>query len=252
MGIEQPLGDRHQVAGDEDLVDQLGVLAAARRPLQDDGPAQALEQRPHAREHRRLAADHDRQPRLAGASTSPPDTGASRLATPRPRRGVDLARQRGLAGGHVDQHRAGRGAGERAVGPEHPLAHVVREADHGEDDVRALRRGARRVRPCGAAREQRRRPRRRAGEDGRRMSAVEEMAAHRRPHDTSADPTDPHRSRPLSSSGPPTASIGGDRHPRVPPSAAARRASPAGGRRKRNTKRLEQELIATVPIYLAC
>jgi hypothetical protein len=79
-------------------------------------------------------------------------------------------------------HGTGRGAGERAVGSEHHLAHVVREADHGEHDVGTGRGRARRVGPDGAARQEPFGARRRASEDRDAMAAVEQMArTSRRP-----------------------------------------------------------------------
>ena len=82
--------------------------------------------------------------RASRAPTSPPETGASRLITPRcERRAGDLHGQRRLARGHIDQDRSRAAAGQGAVAAEDHLANVRRIADDAEDHLGLLGHGPR-------------------------------------------------------------------------------------------------------------
>ena len=92
--------------------------------------------------------------RASRAPTSPPETGASRLITPRGERlPGNFHGQRRLAGGHVDEDRPRAAAGQDAVAAEDHLADVRRIADDAEDHVGLLGHGPRRRGPAGTRRQ---------------------------------------------------------------------------------------------------
>ena len=148
------------------------------------------------------------------APTSPPDTGASMLTTPRCRGLLgNLHRQRRPAGRHVHQHAARRAAGQRAVLAQQHVPHVFRKADDREHHVRRGGHVARRIGPAGAALDQLGRLRLGSREDRRLVTGVNEMAAHRPAHHAGADPAD-------------TCCLRGDLHPvKITRPAAGRRSS---------------------------
>ena len=195
MSVEQRLADADHAGRDQDLVHHLRVLPGAGGPLMNDRPAEAGKERLPALERVAIAADHDREPRLARTDVAARDWRVERRHAARPCRVVDVARERRLARRHVDQHAAGSGAGEHAVATEHDLTHVAGCADHREHDVGRGSDRARRVCPDGVAREQRLGAGTRAREHRQPISACEQMAAQRRPHEAGADPPYPRRLR---------------------------------------------------------
>ncbi len=153
VGVEQRLADADHVAGDQDLVDHLGVLAGAGAALADDRLAHRLPSRAAAPRPPSASPPIMIESRASRAPTSPPETGASTACTPCAAAACgDLDRQRRLAGGHVDDDAARPAAGQHAVGPEDHLAHVGRIADHGEDHVRRPRPRPWACRPSGRPR----------------------------------------------------------------------------------------------------
>ena len=115
------------------------MLSGAGAALEHDRLAERLEQRADALERALRAADHDHERRVASPDVASGDGRVERVDAHRARGLVDLARERRLARRHVDEHRPRTRAREHAVLAEHHLAHVAREADDGEDDVRGGR-----------------------------------------------------------------------------------------------------------------
>jgi len=83
----------------------------------------------------RLAADHDRQARLACADVAARHRRIHRMRTPSAGCGVDLAGEARFAGAHIDEDLAGARSRDRAALAEQDRAHVCREAQHREDDI---------------------------------------------------------------------------------------------------------------------
>jgi hypothetical protein len=108
IAVEQGLADADHGAGDDHLVDQLGVLPGPGTALVDDRLTHRLETGHDRLGGLAVAADHDREPRLAGAHVAAGDRGIDRVDPSRGGRLGDLLRQRGLAGGHVHDDLARR------------------------------------------------------------------------------------------------------------------------------------------------
>ena len=82
---DDALGDAEVGAGQDDLVDRLDRLAGADRPDVGDGPAEGVQDRSRVLDVALVAADEDRQRRVAGALREPPETGASTMRRSRSR-----------------------------------------------------------------------------------------------------------------------------------------------------------------------
>jgi hypothetical protein len=166
------------------------LLARAGPALVDDRLPHHLKARSERLHDVALAADHDRESRLAGADVPPRDGRVDRMDAALPRRVRDLDCERGLARRHVDEHRSGASPREDTVPTEDDVAYVVGKPDHREHDV--ARRGdlSRRRLPGRSAREQGLRLRARAVEHRECVAGVAEMAGHARPHHPEADPAD--------------------------------------------------------------
>ena len=82
----------------------------------DDGLAHRLPARVKRVDHFLFAADHDRQPRFAGADVAAGDRSVDAVHAAFLAACGDLDGQRRLAGGHVHENRARPAAGQRALG----------------------------------------------------------------------------------------------------------------------------------------
>ena len=154
------------------------MLAGAGRSLVHDRLAHRCKQRPQGVDDFFLAADHDRQPRLFRPDVAAGD-GASTACTFLALAGLgDLDRQRWLAGRHVDEHGPWPGAGERALGAQRDLAHVVRIADDRENHVGRRGNRPRRIGELGPLFHQRLGLLGRAVIDRGLVSGGDQMAAH--------------------------------------------------------------------------
>ena len=125
--VEQALADADHRAGDHDLIAHLGVLAGAGPALVHDVLAHDLEQRRHARDRVGVAADHDRERRVARADVAAGHRRVNRRGTLGARSRRDLDRQAGLGRGHVD----GNGAGPQR--PQHARVAEIDIADIGRE-----------------------------------------------------------------------------------------------------------------------
>ena len=190
VAVEQRLAHADHRAGDHDLVAHLGVLARPRPALIENPLAHRLEQRHQAVDGRLVAADHDRQRRVARADVAARDRRIHGVGALRPRRLVDLLRQRRFGRRHVDEDLTGARGREQSVGAEIDLAHVGREADDGEHDIGLVADRLRRVGPGRAVLDQAEGFFLRSRADDDRVALVQDVAAHRSAHDTGPDPAD--------------------------------------------------------------
>ena len=183
---QQGLRHRLDVQRDDDLVGHLRGLAVAVAPHQRDVPAHQLEQRAHAFEYPRLAADHDGQRGVARADLAARHRRVEVVAA----EFADalrefLGRDRGDRA-HVDHDLVASQAFGHAAGPEQHDLHVRRVRQHQEHDVGLARHLGRR----GAAHG-------RAVDDGvgvmaarvheQLMPGGDQVRGHRRAHDAQAD-----------------------------------------------------------------
>ena len=126
------------------------------------------------------------------APTSPPETGASMLTTPRfGGRVGNLDGQRRLARRHVDEHAARLRAGQRAVVAENHFANVLRESRRSRTRRRtaaATSRGE--SAHCAPRSTSVVGLRLGAIENGDLVAGVDQVAAHRAAHHAGADPAD--------------------------------------------------------------
>ena len=139
-----------------------------------------------------IAADHDRQGGVLGADIAAGNRGIEAVHAFRLGRGVDFLGQRRFAGGHVDEDAARLAAGEGAFFAEEDFAHVLGEADDGEDDVAGLGDLLRGGGPFRALFQERLHVGLvlRAIIDGRCIALGEGVLAHPASHDAGADPAD--------------------------------------------------------------
>ncbi|OIQ82618.1 hypothetical protein GALL_355820 [mine drainage metagenome] len=188
-GEQQRFGHRFDVQRDDDLVGDLGRLPGAAGADQRDVATHALEQRAHAREGLVAAAAHDGQRRRLGADFAAGHRrvdviGAQRLDA----RGEVLGLQRGDRA-HVDDDLARAQALRDAVVAEQHAFDVGRVGQHQEHDVGALGDFARAGAGLRAGVEQRRRH---AAARMRVQRGVrgQQVARHRRAHDSQSDESD--------------------------------------------------------------
>ena len=103
--VEQAFADANHGAGDHDLIAHLRVLAGAGPALVDDVLAHDLEERRHARDRVGVAADHDRQRRVARADVAARHRRVDGGGTLGARGRRDLDREARLGRRHVDGDR---------------------------------------------------------------------------------------------------------------------------------------------------
>ena len=189
--VDERLAHADHPGGDRELVDHLGVLAGPGRALELDRLAQGVEHGSRARERVPVAAHHDHERSVAGAHVSARHRGVERADVLGLGGFVDLDRERGLAGGHVDQQRPLPHRLEHLTLPEDHVTHVGRGAEHRDHHVGVLGDLRRGVAPLSSGFQQRLGAAARAVVDGDVVAAVQEVARHRPAHHAGADPADP-------------------------------------------------------------
>ena len=155
------------------------MLARAGGPLVDDRLAHDLEERPEGIDDVFLAADHDRQPRFAGADVAAGDGRVDGVDSFGLGGLGDLDGQRRLAGRHVDEHGPGLAPASVPSGPSVTSRTSCGIADDREDHVR--RRGDRsgRIGELGPLFDQRLGLFGRPVEDRRLIPGRDQVPAHR-------------------------------------------------------------------------
>ncbi len=103
----QRLGNRLNGGDHHHLVARLGHLPGAAVTDMHDLLAEQIEERPHALEHRRLAADHDRQRRGDGALLTAGDRSIEHVDAVQRQTLRQRTRHFRRDGAHVDEDRAG-------------------------------------------------------------------------------------------------------------------------------------------------
>ena len=141
----EPLGETLHDAGDADLIDHLGELAAARGPHQRYRSAVVRHHRFSRLERVRVAADHDGELAVLCTRLTARDRRIQEGDTFRFRCAMKLARNLRRGRGVVREDGALLHADEGALGRGRDLAHVMVVAHTHENDVGALGRGCRRL-----------------------------------------------------------------------------------------------------------
>jgi hypothetical protein len=118
----QRLGNRLNRADHHHLIARLGDLPGAVVADMHDLPAEQLEQRPHALEHRRLAADHDRQRRGDGALLTAGNRRIEHVDAVRDRR---CASERAISGAMVLMSTSIEPAASPSARPSAPERHLL-------------------------------------------------------------------------------------------------------------------------------
>jgi hypothetical protein len=185
------LGDGLHGRADDDLVGHLGDLAVAVA-LADVGDrrAHACQQRPHALQRRRRAADHDRQ----FSRRRPSRPAGDRRVEVVPARLVDapgeVDRRRRRDAAHVDHRRPGPQSLDDAVGAEEHAVDIGRVGQHedhrvaGDGDIAARRQNG------GARLDDVRRRRRIEFDDDEVAAGGLQPSSHRRSHRAQSDEAD--------------------------------------------------------------
>ena len=150
----------------------------------NDALAQTVEQRPHAVEHRRIAAGHDGQRGVDGALLTAGNGRIKKMNAFFAKLFSDMPRRIGRNGRAIDQHRTGRQALNQAILAERNAFDVGTRGDHREHQLAATpqfgRRSADTERQVANAF-------RATRPYGQFMASPVQMQRHRAPHGTEAD-----------------------------------------------------------------